>query len=96
MDAFGEGFKVAHALYFVIGQLDVKVIFQPGKQIQRLQTVDSQLLVKIVTGFKRLVRHLKLFCRQVQNFLGGLFQCAHMASIYHSRREKENGAGGAV
>ena len=46
----GQRAKIGHALHFVIRQLDAEMIFQPRKQIQRLQAVDSQLSKKSSSG----------------------------------------------
>ena len=53
MDAFGKRLEIAYALDFVVGQLDAEMILDSREQIERLQTVDGQLLVEIVVGLQR-------------------------------------------
>ena len=62
LNTSGQGVKVAYALNFVIRKLDAKVIFESRKQFERLQTVDLELLVKIIAGRKAGSRNFEM-CR---------------------------------
>src|SRR5882762_1841694 len=53
------------------------MIFDSREHLQRLETVDAQLLKEIVRGRERARRELKVFYCQVENFLCRLFQCPH-------------------
>jgi len=48
LDAFRERLEIAHSLNFVIGQFDIEVIFQPRKQVQRLQAVNPKFLIEVI------------------------------------------------
>ena len=50
LNARREGAKIAHALHFVVGKLDTEMMFKPGEHFERLQTVDSEFLEKIIVG----------------------------------------------
>ena len=52
--------EVGHALQFVVRQLDMKMILQPGQQIERLQTVDPSALKKSSSGDKFFPRHFEM------------------------------------
>ena len=64
----GQRPEVGDSLQFVVGKLDVEVMFQPGKQVQRLQAVDPQSLEKIIVGSEPLPRHFELRRREIQYF----------------------------
>jgi len=42
----GQRAEVGDPLHFVVGQFHMKVVLQAGQQIERLQTVDAQILKK--------------------------------------------------
>ena len=50
MDPLGESAEVAYALEFVVGELDMEMLFEAGEQVERLQAVDAELLEEIVVG----------------------------------------------
>ncbi len=50
MDARRKGAEVADALDFVVRQLDAKMIFQAGEQLESLETIDAQLFEEIIVG----------------------------------------------
>ena len=59
----GQGAEVAHALQFVVRQLDVEMILQLREQIQRLQAVDAESLKEIVVGGEFFARNLEVRSR---------------------------------
>jgi hypothetical protein len=69
--------EIAHALHFVIRQLDIEMLFQAREHFKSLQAIDSEFLEKIVAGRKRCARHLEMLCREIQNFIGGLVDRPH-------------------
>ena len=77
LDARRERMKVADALDFVVGKFHVEVIFETGKEFESLQTVDPELLVEIVARLKLGARNLEMSSRQIQDFVGSLFNCFH-------------------
>jgi hypothetical protein len=57
---FGERPEITDALKFVIGQLDVKMLFEARQQIERLQAVDAERLEEVVVSAKLLARHFEM------------------------------------
>src|SRR5215472_5629895 len=92
VNAFGQGLEVAHALDLVIGQFDAEMVFQTRKHFQCLQAVNSQLFEKIVFWRERLRGQLKMFGRQIEYFLGRLFERAHVSleNLSLSRKEEKS------
>src|SRR5271154_430697 len=52
LDFARQGAKVADTLQFIVRQLDMKMTFQFGKQVERLQAVNAKCLEKIAIGRK--------------------------------------------
>jgi len=50
LNARCESAKIAHALHFVVGKLNAEMMFEPRQHFERLQTIDSKFLEKIVAG----------------------------------------------
>src|SRR5581483_9165133 len=76
-----QGAEVAYALQFIIRQLNMKMIFQLGQQIQRLQAVDAEGLEEIVVGRESFARHLEVGRGQAEYFVKRLFGCWHKESF---------------
>jgi hypothetical protein len=74
---FRESAEIAHALEFVVGQLDVKMLLEAREQIERLETIDAELLEEIVAGAKLLARHLEVLGSQLQNLIRCFFDGVH-------------------
>jgi hypothetical protein len=89
LDSSGESVEVADALDFVIGELDAEMIFDSREEFERLQAVNSELLVEIVARFESGARNFEMCRRKIQNFLGGLFDRFHddFYSIVSRQRE---------
>ncbi len=47
-----ERAKIADALHFVIGQFDIEMMFEPREHFERLQTINSKFLEKIIATQK--------------------------------------------
>lgn len=47
LDFYGQRAEVSDSLQFVVWQLNVKMVLEPGQQIESLQTVDTQDLEEI-------------------------------------------------
>ena len=77
LDARGESMKIADALDLVIGKLDAKMIFESCEQLKRLQAVDSELLVEIITGLESGAWNLEMCRRKIQDFLSCLLDRFH-------------------
>ena len=86
MDALGEGAEIAHALKFVIGQLDMKVLLDAGEQVESLEAVDTERLEKVVVGAKLFQRHLEMSGREPQNFVRRFIERAHSFVSCHILR----------
>ena len=52
--------EICDALQFVVRQLDMKMILQPGEQFESLQTVNSERLEKIFVRIQFLPRHFEM------------------------------------
>jgi len=52
LNPLGESLEVAHALHFIVGQFDGKVILKPREQFKGLQAVDAELAEKICLSLK--------------------------------------------
>ena len=48
LDPAGQRSEVGDSLQFVVGKLDLKMMFQPGQQVQSLQAVNPKRLEEIV------------------------------------------------
>jgi hypothetical protein len=72
-----ERVKIAHALHFVIRQLDAEMLFETREHFERLQAVEAKFLVEIVSGRECFSRHFKLPRCQPQDFIGGLLDGSH-------------------
>src|ERR1017187_3849328 len=68
LDALGECAEVADALKFVVGQLDMKMLFETGEQIERLQTVDPERFEEIVIRGQLLARDTEVRGGELQHF----------------------------
>jgi hypothetical protein len=77
LNAGGECVEVAYALDLVIRKFHAEMIFETRQEFQRLQAVDPEFLVKIVTRLKFSARKFKMSSRKIQNFVGCLFDCFH-------------------
>ncbi len=77
LDARCERMKVADSLNLVVGKFHVEVIFETRKEFKSLQAVDPELLVEIVARLKLGARYLEMSSRQIQDFVGSLFNCFH-------------------
>ena len=77
MNPAGQRAEVRDSLQLIVRQLDMKVIFQTCKQIERLQAVNSQRLKEVVVGSELGSRDLKMCRREVQDFFKCLFRCRH-------------------
>ena len=77
LDAGSEGAEVADARDFVIRELDAEVIFEARKQFERLQAIDSQLLVEIVAWLEGGARDFEVCRRQIQDFIRCFLDCVH-------------------
>src|SRR5579859_7658947 len=66
------------------------MIFQAAEHFERLQAVNAQLLEKIVIRSERTGRHFEVLRRQIEDFLRGLFQCAHgKVNLTFPRQERK-------
>ena len=79
LDPAGQGSEVGHSLQFVVGKLDVEMMLEPGKQIERLQAVDPERLEEIIVGSQFLARHFELRRRQVEDLVQSLFDCLSLS-----------------
>jgi hypothetical protein len=78
LDAGGERLKVADALDFVVGKFHAEMIFEAREEFECLQAVNPQFFVEIVAGLKFGARNLEMSGGEIQNFVGGLFDCFHV------------------
>ncbi len=69
--------EIRDALQLVVRQLDVKMMFQPGQQVERLQTVDFQRLEKIVVRSESCPRHFEMGRGQIEDFIQRLIGGSH-------------------
>jgi hypothetical protein len=81
LDALGEGFEIAYALNFVVGELDAEMIFEAREHFESLEAIDAELFVEIVVGYEGTRWDLELLGCEVEDFLRGLFDGAHIRSI---------------
>src|SRR5437868_561067 len=73
LDSSRQSPKIRNSLQLIIRKLDPKMMFQPRKQIQRLQAIYPQALKKIIIRRKILPRHFELCRCQIQNLIHNLF-----------------------
>src|ERR1700757_345081 len=78
----GERAEIRNALQFVVGHLDVKVILQARKQIERLQAVDVEGLEEVLVGLQLVARHFEVLCGESQNFVQRLFFRNHHFALW--------------
>jgi hypothetical protein len=69
--------EVCDALQFVVRQLDMKMMLQPGEQFESLETVNAERLEKVFVGIQFLPRHFEMGGRQVKNFVERLMGSGH-------------------
>src|SRR5580698_5326796 len=82
LDALGEGTEIGDALKFVVGQLDVEMLFDAGEQVQRLKAVDAELLEEIVVGTKLRARHFEVLRGELKNLVSGRIECHEPLSCH--------------
>lgn len=81
LNARRQSAEVSNTLQFVVGQLDFEMLLKPGKQIERLQAVDSQGLKEIVVRRKLSPRHFEMRGCEVQHFFNSLISSGHNKSL---------------
>jgi hypothetical protein len=84
LDPLGEGAKVGYALEFVVGELDLKVLFDAGEKIESLKAVDPELFEEIVVGGELVARNFEMFGGQTQNFVGSFVYGVHVFLSCHN------------
>jgi hypothetical protein len=72
MNPLCQGAKIGDSLKLVIRDLDVKVVFHLGKEIERLQAVDSEFLEEIVIRSQIAGRNLEMVRGKLQELFKGL------------------------
>jgi hypothetical protein len=77
LDAGGECVEVAYALDLVIRKFHAKMIFEARKQFERLQAVNAEFPVEIVTRLKFSAREFEMGSGKIQDFVCCLFYCFH-------------------
>jgi hypothetical protein len=85
LDPAGEGAEVADALHLVIRQLNAKVVFEAREQFEGLQAVDIEFLVEIVARLEVCPPDFEVVRRQIQDFLGCLFEGFHEVRVFRRR-----------
>jgi len=83
LDAFRERAEIAYARKLVIGELDMEVLLQARQKLQRLQTVDAELLEKVVFSMQFFARYAKVVRGEAQNFVSGLLKTTHESLSCH-------------
>ena len=73
----GQGAEVGDSLQLIIGELDLKMVLEPRKQIQCLQAVDAKRLEEIVVGREFLPWHLEMGRGKAEDFLKSLVSSRH-------------------
>lgn len=88
LDATGEGAEVADPLDFVVGKFHTEVIFEVREEFERLEAVDPELFIEIVTGLKAGAWHLEMGGSKVQDFVRRLFNRFHGLAPITRKRER--------
>lgn len=83
MYPFCQRAEIAHPLKFVVGQLDVEMLFQSCEQIESLEAVDAQRLEKIIPGIEVFARHVEMRGRQLEDFVRRLIESVHDNILPH-------------
>src|SRR3984957_5182290 len=84
--------EVCDALQFIVRQLDMKMMLQPGEQFESLQAVNAERLEKVFVRIQFLPRHFEMGGRQVKNFVERLLGSGHRVRfhfIWHSLRLRQ-------
>ncbi len=84
MNPFGEGAEVGYALEFVVGELDVEMLFDAGEEVEGLEAVDAELFEEIVVGSELLALHFEMLGGEAQDFVGGFVQGVHVFLSCHN------------
>jgi hypothetical protein len=77
LDAFGESAEIADALELIIGQLDVKMMFEAREKVEGLEAVDAERLEEIVAGMELCARNLEMLRSEGEDFFGCGFKRVH-------------------
>ena len=77
LNPVGQGAEVGDSLQLIIGELDLKMVLEPRKQIQCLQAVDAKRLEEIVIWGQPFARDFELGCCQIKDFIQCLFRGRH-------------------
>jgi len=72
LNPLGQRAEIRDALQFVVGQFDMKMIFDPRQKVERLEAVNSERLEKIIVSGKLCPWHREMLRRQSQNLFSGL------------------------
>jgi hypothetical protein len=84
LDPLGERAEVGYALEFVVGELDLEMLFDAGEEIEGLEAVDAELLEEIVVGGELIALNLEMFGGEAQDFVGGFVYGVHVFLSCHN------------
>jgi hypothetical protein len=80
----GEGAEVAYALEFVVGELDLEMLFDAGEKVEGLEAVDAQFFEEIVVGRELIALDFEMFGSEAQDFVGGFVYGVHRFLSCHN------------
>jgi hypothetical protein len=84
LNPLGEGAEIGYALEFIVGELDLEMLFDAGEEVEGLQAVDAELLEEIVVGGELIALDFEMFGGEAEDFVGGFVQGGHVFLSCHN------------
>lgn len=82
MNSARQGAEIGYSLQLIVRQFNSEMIFQSCEQVQRLQTIYTQSLEKIIVRVQLLAWNFKLCGRKGENFVQSLIEISHHGNYY--------------
>src|SRR5271156_276575 len=84
LNPLGESAEVGYALEFVVGELDLEMLFDAREEVECLEAVDAEFSEEIVVGGELVALDFEMFGGEVQDFIGGLVNGVHAFLSCHN------------
>jgi hypothetical protein len=84
LNPLGEGAEIGYALEFVVGELDLEMLFDAGEEVEGLKAVDAELFEEIVVGGELIALDFEMFGGEAKDFVGGFVQGVHVLLSCHN------------
>jgi hypothetical protein len=61
LNPLGESAKVGDALEFVVGELNLEMLFDASEEVEGLEAVDAELFEEVVVGRELIALNFEMF-----------------------------------